>query len=98
MQLGLDEKVIKSIVNTLKEYEGIEEIRIFGSRAKGTHKKGSDIDIAIFAKGLDFTKLCEMSDKLDALNLPYEIQLVDYYNITNQALKEHIDRVGVKIG
>ncbi len=44
---GLRERDIKNIITTLNKFSEIESSKIFGSRAKGNYKKGSDIDIAI---------------------------------------------------
>jgi len=68
---------------------------IFGSRAKGTSKPGSDIDFAIKGQFPDFTYPEKLRNLLeDGLYLPYFFDVLDYSKITNQDLKEHIDCVG----
>jgi|JI8StandDraft_1071087.scaffolds.fasta_scaffold260428_1 predicted nucleotidyltransferase len=92
---GLSANAIEWITRVLKVFPEVEEAIIFGSRAKGTEKPGSDIDIAI--KGnLDDYRLTERLRLMlqEGLYLPYFFDIVDYEKIENPALKEHIDRVG----
>ncbi|MCL2412466.1 MAG: nucleotidyltransferase domain-containing protein, partial [Treponema sp.] len=48
-KFGLPDEVFAKITDTLKKYPQIKKAVIFGSRAKGSNKQYSDIDIAIFA-------------------------------------------------
>lgn len=94
MNIELDEKVLQKITDTLHSNPKVSKIILFGSRVKGTAKQGSDIDLAIVGDHIDFREICNLSTKLDDLDLPYTIDLIDYQSITNDALKNHIDRVG----
>jgi len=69
---------------------------IFGSRAKGNYKDGSDIDIAIKGENLKLDDILALKVKLDDLDLPYNIDLINYADIKEPDLTEHIDRVGVE--
>uniref|UniRef100_A0A7C3I2B0 Nucleotidyltransferase domain-containing protein n=1 Tax=Gracilinema caldarium TaxID=215591 RepID=A0A7C3I2B0_9SPIR len=97
MRLDLDQQVIDKIKAVLKKENNIQKIIVFGSRAKHTAKPGSDIDIAILGEDLTFQQLCRIGAELDELDLPYKIDLIDYNAITNQELKNHIDRVGIAL-
>ena len=97
MNIGLSLKQLNQIVEALEQFENIKKAIVFGSRAKGNQKNGSDIDIAIVAEGLEFRKMCEIGSKLEDLDLPYKIDIVDYNGINNKELKEHIDRVGISL-
>ena len=70
------------------------QVLIFGSRAKGNSKSGSDIDLAL--KGLDVTDktIARLRTMLNDLPLPFFFDIVDYKTIQNQDLISHIDRVG----
>ncbi|WP_277657011.1 nucleotidyltransferase family protein [Seleniivibrio woodruffii] len=94
MRFGLKEETIKAINSVFASYPQIEKAVIFGSRAKGNYREGSDIDICLFGN-IDFVLLQNIEISLDALNLPYTIDLVVYDNIQNDELKEHVERVGV---
>jgi predicted nucleotidyltransferase len=97
MDIGIPLKQLKQIVEALEQFESIKKAVIFGSRAKGNQKNGSDIDIAVIAEELDFRKICQIGSRLDDLDLPYKVDIVDYNGISNKDLKEHIDRVGISL-
>lgn len=97
MNIDLNPVVIDAIKSSLKNEENIKRIILFGSRAKMTSKRGSDIDLAIIGEGVDFRQLCRIGARIDELDLPYKVDIVDYCSIKNQELKSHIDRVGVEI-
>ena len=50
---GLIERDIEYIVKAMKKFNEIEKAIVFGSRAMGNYKKGSDVDIAIIGDGID---------------------------------------------
>ncbi len=92
---GISNKSYQLILSALSKYTEVEEVIIFGSRAKGNYKTASDIDLAI--KGKDCNELLAM--KINAylneeLPVPYHIDVVNYNGLSNKNLKEHIDRVG----
>lgn len=91
---GLSDSVIDKIVKTVEKNLKVQKIILFGSRAKGSYKKGSDIDISIVSEDLSLKELNQIKVMLDELMLPYKIDLIDYGRINNQDLKEHIERVG----
>jgi len=67
---------------------------LYGSRAKGNYRHGSDIDLALEGRGLDETQLPALEIRLDDLLLPYCIDLSRLADIQNEALRDHIRRVG----
>jgi predicted nucleotidyltransferase len=96
-KLGLRGSDLESIINFLKEFDGIKEAILFGSRAKGSFTLGSDVDIAIVGD-FDFQTLTKLSYLLNQeSNMPYKFDIIDYSTIENRELKEHIDRVGISI-
>lgn len=94
MLFGLSEDVVNRINTVFKQYKQIDKAVIYGSRAKGNYKKGSDIDITLLGDALDYKLLMKIFDDLDELLLPYTVDLSIYDDIDNDKLKEHIDRVG----
>jgi len=98
MDFGLHADTISSaIVETISKYANIQKAVIYGSRAKGNYKPGSDIDIALYADDLNLNQVNEISVALDDLMLPYIFDLSIYNKIKNKDLLEHIDRVGKPI-
>lgn len=94
---GLEPHIWKQIFNCFERYETIEEVVLYGSRAKETHKPASDIDLVI--KGEAFTEkdLLRLENDLDDLLLPWKIDLSLLKNITNPDLIDHINRIGIVI-
>ena len=92
---GLSQKDLTSITLLLKSYPEVEQALIFGSRALGSYKRGSDIDIALFGNIEDATILAISSQLNEELVLPYFFDVLNYDALTNPELKDHIDRVGV---
>ena len=70
---------------------------LYGSRAKGNARPGSDIDLTLFGSGLDQRKVGQIDDALDDLLLPYRIDLSIFARITHSELLDHIQRVGVAL-
>lgn len=75
----------------------IIDVILYGSRAKGTHREGSDIDIALKGTTIDARLLAQIDTDYDALYLPWKLDLCAYEQIANVDLKSHIDRVGVSL-
>lgn len=94
---GLKKEIIKSIVEEIKQYDEIDSAVIFGSRARGNHKKTSDIDICIFAKQLSSKTLNLLRNDLDDLDIIYKIDLVHFTSLTKEPLKENIIKEGIEI-
>jgi predicted nucleotidyltransferase len=93
--LGLKEDDIANIIRLLKTERAVEQAIVFGSRAKGNYKHGSDVDIALKGKNLNYEIIAHLSYLLNEETLmPYRFDLINYNTIDNAALKEHIDRVG----
>lgn len=92
---GLLDRDIKYIKEALSKFEEIEKAVIFGSRAMGNYKKGSDVDLAIMGEKITSKTLFMLNDYLnEVLPIPYFFDLLHYENISNEKLKKHIDDEG----
>ena len=91
---GLKDGDIEIIIAILKRYPQIEQALIFGSRAKGNYKPGSDVDIVLKGTVNDITSDIGFSLNEDSL-LPYKFDVLDYNSISYQNLIDHINRVGI---
>lgn len=93
---GLKPGDLESIVAIIGKYPEIEEAIIFGSRAKGNFKNGSDVDIAIKGPLVNFRSVAATSYLLNEETLmPYQFDVVNYRTIKNIDLINHINRVGI---
>ena len=96
MNIGLTQTDIESIIDVLRKFKEIKKAVIFGSRAKGNYKAGSDIDIAIYGNDITFDVISSLHWALEEeSSLPYFFDIVDYTHLEHKELKAHIDRVGV---
>ena len=94
MKFGLSDTVIKELQDIFRRHANIEKVLIFGSRSKGNYRPGSDIDLAVIGKNLDYSQLLEIHCEIDDLELLYSIDLLDYQKKIGTPLGDHIDRVG----
>ncbi len=92
---GLLDRDIKYIHKALKQHSEIEKAIIFGSRAMGNYKKGSDVDMAIIGKYVDSSIIYKIEDCLNEVYpLPYFFDIIQYNEITNENLINHINNEG----
>ena len=92
---GLDPATIRKIKGAFSKYPQIEKVLLYGSRAKGNYRNGSDIDITLFGKELELSNsVYPLMDTLDELYLPYTFDISIFSHIDNEDLIEHINRVG----
>ncbi len=83
---GLKEKHIEAINSVFLKRPKIEKVILYGSRARGNYRNGSDIDLALVGKELDLTTLFKVETELDDLLLPYKIDLSIHHKIENPDL------------
>lgn len=96
MSSGLREDDITAIINVLVKYSEVETALIYGSRAMGNFKKGSDIDLALKGKKLTSDQCAHIHFELEEETLlPYFFDVTNYQTINNVKLKEHIDSFGI---
>jgi uncharacterized protein len=91
---GLKEPTIQKIQSILKQYPEIEKAILYGSRAKGTYKNGSDIDLTLIGESLTYKIIGNIENDLDELYLPYTFDISIYHLLENDKLLDHIGRVG----
>lgn len=94
MKFGLSNKSIQTIHDVFIKYPELEEAIIYGSRAKGNFKEGSDIDITLFGADLTFDILNKIASELDDSNSPYLFDISIFHKLNSPDLEEHIKRVG----
>ncbi len=93
---GLMAADLQNIIAVLQQHTAVEEAFIFGSRAKGNYKNGSDIDIALKGSAIDHSIVSNISYVLnEETPMPYKFDLVNYHAIVNAHLREHINRAGL---
>ena len=94
MKFGLSNEVITRLRQVFAQHLEIEQVIIYGSRAKGNFRKGSDIDLTFEGDAIDLPLMLKIENELDDLLLPYQFDLSVFAHIDNPDLRDHIARVG----
>lgn len=98
MKYGLSEKYLKEMISIISTYPQIEKVILFGSRAIGTFKDTSDVDIAVQGKQVDIFLTARLKSHIeDETVIPYFFDVIDYSTIDSADLKKHIDECGMVI-
>ena len=95
IKFGLSEDSMTTIHTIFKKYDVIEKVVIYGSRAKGNYKQGSDIDLTLFGESLTTDHLRRIAQDLDNSVLPYMVDISIFDLLDNPSLRDHIQRVGI---
>jgi uncharacterized protein len=93
LQFGLRQSIIAEINGVFAQYPEIEQAILYGSRAKGNYRNGSDIDLTLIGD-LTYNQLLQVENAIDDLLLVHTIDLSLYRQIDNPELLAHIQRVG----
>ncbi len=97
-KFGLKSQIIEDIKEILKKYPEVEKAVIFGSRARGDYKKGSDIDITLFGDKLTNSINTKIFYEIDDLYLIYNIDLINFNTLDEgDKLRQNILDEGVEI-
>lgn len=94
MNFGLSENTIEKFNSVFAKYQEINEVIIYGSRAKGNYREGSDIDITLKGETISEEIRSKVWLDLDDLNTPYLIDLSVYHLLKSDSLTEDINRFG----
>lgn len=91
---GLSAAALKTIRSILAQEPRVKKAILFGSRAKGTYRPGSDIDLALEGEELDLDTVGRLARAFDESALPYQVDLCWLAAVDHGPLREHIERVG----
>ena len=95
LKFGLETSTIEKILGIFQQYAEIECVILYGSRAKGNYRSGSDIDLTLVGKELSHQQLLSIEHQLDDLLLPYLFDLSVFSHIEDPDVIAHIKRVGL---
>ncbi|MCK5029261.1 MAG: nucleotidyltransferase domain-containing protein [Bacteroidales bacterium] len=97
MLKGLKQDILDRLHRIFIQFNEIDKVILYGSRAKGNNKYSSDIDITLKGEGLSLSILNKVCTKIDDLLLPYTFDISIYNHLKNIELIDHIDRIGIII-
>lgn len=94
LEFGLPQTTIRIIREILAKVPAVEKALIYGSRAKGNDRPGSDIDLTLIGQGLDLDTLGRIATQLDESPIPYQVDLSLFDHIDHAGLRDHMQRTG----
>ena len=94
---GLPPATLEKLNSVFAQHCAIDSVVIYGSRAKGNYRTGSDIDLCVKGGEISFAEFMQIENQIDDLMLPYTVDLSQYKQLNNTELIAHIDRVSVVI-
>jgi predicted nucleotidyltransferase len=94
---GFSEERWRTIARVLSSVAACERIAVFGSRAKGDWREGSDVDLAVWGRGWDLLKAEKARELLEESCFPWSFDVVLPAHVRDRALLAHIERVGFEI-
>jgi predicted nucleotidyltransferase len=95
MNFGLDDSIVADLQRVFARYPEIDSVLIFGSRAKGTFRDGSDIDLAVVSATLTPAQFSKLWAEVDELPLVFMIDLLHWDTLENVKLKSKIKQEGL---
>jgi len=93
-EIGLPGHAVAKLQAVLQAEPEIECAILYGSRAKGNYRPGSDIDLCLVAPNLHLADLWTLDERIDDLLLPWRVDLQLRHLIDNPDLLAHVERVG----
>ena len=91
---GLPEKTVAHLHEVFADHPQVDKAILYGSRAMGNYKKGSDIDLTLHGERLTYKALMKIAGEIDDLPIPYTVDLSIFDLLDHAKLKDHIERVG----
>ena len=89
---GIEPYISTKLVRVLDTFPGIDAVWIYGSRARGSHRMESDIDLAVDAPSLDDAQFVALKSRIENLELIYRLDIVHLQRVSSELLKQHILR------
>lgn len=94
LTFGLSSAIIADLHRVFAAYPEVEQVLIFGSRAKGNFRSGSDIDLAVLASRVSEARFTQLWNELDALPILFKMDVLHWNSLGNERLKNKIREEG----
>jgi predicted nucleotidyltransferase len=89
---GLPPQTLAQIQAVLVSFPQIRWLKLYGSRAMGNYRPGSDIDLA-FSSPVDCT--AQLAGAFEELPIPYLVDVTHWESLAHDGLRQHIEQVGI---
>lgn len=94
-RFGLKAATIDKIVSVFAQHSEVESAILYGSRAKGNYREGSDVDLTLTGEHLTYRTLLRIEEEIDDLLLPYLFDISIFSYIDDADVIDHIRWVGM---
>ncbi len=91
---GIGDWTMNDLRSVFRRHPKVRKVILFGSRAKGNFRTGSDIDLALVGEDIDHEELLRIYNDIDDLGLLYKVDLLHYEEKQGTPIGEPIDRAG----
>ena len=89
---GVEPYISTKLVRVLDAFPGIDAVWIYGSRARGSHRKESDVDLAVDAPSLDNAQFVALKSQIENLEVIYRLDILHLQRVGSDVLKQQILR------
>ena len=93
---GLKKRHRKAVIDIIAANTRVERAVLFGSRATGTFRPASDVDVALFGDSLSMSDQANLAAAIQDLTIPQRVHLLLYGTVDSSDLREHIETQGVE--
>ncbi len=93
-EFGLPQRTLDEMRAIFAKYSAVKKVVIYGSRAMGNYREGSDIDLTLYGDTLTHSDLVNIAGELDESSIPYLVDLSIFNELDHAELRKHIERVG----
>ncbi len=97
MKFGLPSQFLDLVISFGNTNPKVEQIILFGSRATGQYRNGSDIDLALLGKQLTIDDIIQFERQLETLDILNKFEVLIFDNISSTELKEQIITLGIEL-
>ena len=94
VDIGIKPDYVNGLLRIFQRYPRVEKVLVYGSRAMGTHRHNSDIDLCLIGDAVTYPDQYNIAGEIDDLLMPYLVDLSRYAQLENPNFRAHIDAVG----
>lgn len=93
----IEEKLRLELESIFKKYKEIEQVILFGSRARQDNKYNSYIDLCLFGEKITHLIQAKVTMDIEEVNTPLSFDILNFNELTKEKLIENIKNEGIII-
>ena len=96
-QYGVSQSIWRQILKTCFSFPDVKRVILYGSRATGSYRQGSDIDLAIDAPLMTDREFAQLWNAVDDLPIVFSMDVVHLQKLQNESLLQAIRMYGISL-